>query len=127
VRRLILALLLGSVVFAITWASAATLTVNNATLGAGSSVTSSCDPDVNISYGTTYTGGTGYTVSSVTVAALNTAACAGNTIGVTLADAANGGIGSGTAPVPGTGDTATVPIAGAPPVTSVANVHVVIG
>lgn len=126
-RRLLLAFLLGSLAFAIALASAATLTVNNAPLGAGTSVTSTCDNTVGISYGTTYTAGTGYTVNSVTITDLDTGACTGKTVGVTLADGGNAGIGNGTAGVPGSGTTAAVTISGAPPVASVANAHVVIG
>jgi len=67
-RRGLIAAAIGFCVFAVVLASAATLTVNSGDLGAGTDLVASCDTDgVTTSIATTYTSGTGYTVTSVTV------------------------------------------------------------
>jgi hypothetical protein len=129
-KRLVLAALFGTVVYAIALASAATLDVGASSLGSGSNLASSCDTNgVTVSYGTTYTSG-GYTVNSVTIDGID-AACAGRGVGATLTntgDAAQGAVTSGTVPTGGTGDrSATLTVTGDPAANAVEKAYVVIG
>lgn len=127
-RRLFLALLVGSFAFAVTLASAATMTVGNSSLGAGSGSAASCDTDgVDVAYSTSYTNGTGYVVSGATVSNITTPGCNGRTMGVTLADTANASLASASVVVAAGATSATVNFASPPSASSVANSHVVFG
>ncbi|WP_456846970.1 hypothetical protein [Cellulomonas sp. P5_C6] len=68
-------------------ASAATLTINSATLGSGVKVVASCDTDgIDVSYGTAFAATIpGYKVTSVTLKNVD-ATCAGKTVTVDLLD-----------------------------------------
>ena len=91
---------------------------------------SSCDTDgVTTAFNTTFTSGTGYTVTGVAVSGLNADACAGRTIGVTVTNASNTVLGSGTLAVSGSGTnaSATVTMGGSALASAVERVHVVIG
>lgn len=129
-RRLILALVIGSVVFATVVGMAAALgPVTAENLGAGNSVVASCDTDgVSVSYSTSYDGTDGrYEVTGVTVDGIaNT--CDGQTLTVALADSAGALLteGSVTVPVDALATTASVTPGTPPAATLVANVHVVI-
>ena len=125
-RRVMAAVVVGSVVFTTVLASAANLMVDGGPLGAGASVVSSCDTD---GVTTTFTAGfdaiQGYTVTGVTISGIDAVACAGRTISTRLTDGSDLSVGAG-GPVAVTGATVTVPIAGTVPATAVARVHVVI-
>jgi hypothetical protein len=83
-RTALIAGLVSLAVFATVLGVAASLTVNTATLGAGDSTVSSCDPNVNVSYTVAFTGSPpAYRVTQVTVSNIDTA-CAGKQIKVTL-------------------------------------------
>jgi hypothetical protein len=126
-RRLLLCLGLAVAVFGAVFAFAASLTVSPSSLGAGSGSVTSCDAAVGTTYSSpSFTTGTGYTVNSVTVTGLDTAACAGQTVYVTLADSANGSPVSGSAAVPGAGTTVNVSLSGPVAASLVANAHVAI-
>lgn len=68
-------------------ASAATLTINSATLGSGVKVVASCDTDgIDVSYGTSFAATIpGYKVATVTLKNVD-ATCAGKTVTVDLLD-----------------------------------------
>ena len=124
-RRGLLAAAVGVCVFAAVLASAASLTVDGGDLGAGNDLVASCDTDgVSTSFVTTYTGGTGYTVTSVTVSGI-AAACDGENISVTLTDGSDVSLGSGSGSVSGL--SATLAVGGSPLASAVAKTHVVIG
>ncbi len=126
-KRLLLALLFATLAYAIALASAATLNVQNSSLGSGNGTASSCDPDVTTSYTSSYTAGSGYVVTQVVIGSLDTTACNGKTAQVTLTDGANASLGNGSATVPSSGTTLTVPVSGSPPASSVIKAFVVIG
>jgi hypothetical protein len=114
----------GFVLFAVSLASAAGLSANQSRLGDGGGPAAGA---LDISYGTAYTNGIGYTVSSVTVTGLDTASCAGKTVEVTLTDTGSASLASGSAPIPGSGTTLTVAVSPALPAKDVTNIDVAIG
>lgn len=129
-KRLILALVIGGVVFATVVGMAASLgTVTAKDLGAGNSTVASCDTDgVSVSYSTSYDGASGrYEVASVTVDGIADT-CDGQTLTVVLADSAGAQLaeGSVTVPVDGAATTASVTLANPPAASAVENVHIVI-
>lgn len=65
-------------------ASAATLNVTTASLGAGSAVVGTCDADVSVAYTTTFDAAQGYVVTGATVNGLDGAACVNQYIGITV-------------------------------------------
>ena len=125
-RRLLLALLFGTLAYGIAFASAASIgTVVDAGLGAGQAVVSACDTDgVNTAYTTAYTTNVGYTVTSVSVTGINTA-CNGKAIQVTVAKS------DGTSPASGAGSVsngaASVAVSPATPASGVGAVFIEIG
>jgi hypothetical protein len=126
-KRLLLALLFAALAYTLALASAATLTVQNSSLGAGNGLATACDTDVTTTYQTSYTQTNGYVVSNVVVGNLDTAACTGKTIGVTLTDGSGNSLGSGTLAVPASGTSATVPMTANTPAATVGKAFVVIG
>lgn len=114
-RRLVFCLLV-LIAGGVSYAAAATLTTGSKQVGAGNAVVPICDTD-----GFTYTRtlDASRNVTSVTVSGIN-AACNGGTLQLTLADAANAALGSGSAAVDTSGY-ATVTIAGTAPAGSVAS------
>lgn len=89
-KRLAIALALGTAVFAAVFAAAATLGLTTDQLGAGDQAVSSCDSSVNVTYQTDYSATLGtYRVSSITLTGLDEAQCAGQTITAVLTGAAN--------------------------------------
>jgi hypothetical protein len=128
-KRLLVAAVFGTVVYAIALASAATLDVGPSSLGSGSNLASSCDTDgVAVSYGTAYTSGSGYTVNSVTINGI-AAGCEGRSVGATLTNdpenVAQGTVASGTGPAGG--GSVTLAVSGNPAATAVEKAFVVIG
>jgi hypothetical protein len=125
-KRVLLALLFGSLAYGIALASAASIgTVTDAGLGAGNAVVAACDTDgVTTAYTTAYTTNVGYTVSSVSVAGIN-AACNTKAIQVTVAKS------DGTVPSSGAGTVAngaaSVAVSPATPASGVGNIYVEIG
>ena len=104
-RRRGVVLLFGIAAFGLAAASAASLGgLTSGSLGADNGAVSSCDTNgVSIAYGTpTYDATAGvYKVSSVSVSGID-AACAGKTVAVTLSDAGNASLGSGSVVIAGT-------------------------
>ena len=96
-RKKLTAVILAVLVFSLIAASAASLgTITTDQLGSSVEAVSSCDTDgVTVEYNTTYDAGppTIYSVSSIDVSGIN-AACAGQTIEVTLADTNGVALGS---------------------------------
>jgi len=124
-RRGMIAAAIGFCVFAVVLASAASLTVNSGDLGAGTDLVASCDTDgVTTSIATTYTSGTGYTVTSVTVGGIANA-CDGMAISATLTDGSETALGSGSGTVSGTSK--VLAVSGSPLASAVTKTHVVIG
>jgi len=128
-KRLLLALLLGTFAYAIAFASAATIgTVTDAGVGSGNTVVASCDTDgVNTAYGTTYSASApaGYNVTTVNVTSINTA-CNNHTISVTVAKS------DGSTPATGTGTVTSgaannIAVSPAIPAANAGAVYVVIG
>ena len=108
-KRSLLAVLLGVVVFGLTVAAAASLggiTTDN--LGADEAVVASCDTDgVTVTYTSSYDATDArYEVTAANVSGI-AAACSGETMRVTLADAANASLGEATVAIGGTSATAT--------------------
>ena len=89
--RLLIALIVGIMVFATVFAVAASLTVTPASLGAGTGIVSSCDTNgVATSFDTTYSSAAvGYKVTTVHVTGIATPGCDGLTMKVTLIGAAD--------------------------------------
>ncbi len=127
-KRVLFAVLFGTLVYTIALASAATIgSVTDAGLGAGNAVVASCDTDgVNTAYTTAYSASTpGYNVTAVSVTAINTA-CNGKAISVTVAKT------DGSTPASGTGAVASgaannIAISPAIPAANAGQVYVVIG
>jgi hypothetical protein len=126
VKRILLALLFGTLAYAIAFASAASVgTVSDGGLGAGNAAVAACDSDgLNTAYTTAYTTNVGYTVSSVNVTGI-TAACNGKTIQVTVAK------NDGTVPASGSGTVsagaASIAVSPATPASGVGQIFVEIG
>lgn len=98
------------------YAFAASLGVGSHAVGAGVTTVPLCDTD-GFSYVRQLSPAAGHPVTSVTVNDI-AAACAGGTLQLTLADAADASLGSGSAAVTGSGS-ATVTITGSAPAASV--------
>jgi hypothetical protein len=129
-KRLLLALLFGTFVYSIAFASAATIgTVTDAGVGAGNTVVASCDTDgVNTAYGTAYSSSApaGYNVTTVSVTAIN-AACNGKAISVTVAKGDGSTPASGTGSVASNGTANNIAVTPAIPAGQAGAVYVVIG
>lgn len=128
-KRLLLALLFGTFVYTIAFASAATIGgVTDAGVGSGNTVVASCDTDgVSTAYGTAYSSAApaGYNVTTVSVTGIN-AACNGKAISVTVAKS------DGTTPATGTatvnnGAANNIAVSPAIPAANAGAVYVVIG
>jgi hypothetical protein len=90
-KRLLIALAVGSAVFAGAYAMAASLPVSSTRLGAGDAVVPSCDTDgVTTSYTVSYsaTGTAGYKIDTAEISGV-AATCLGATMKVTLTGASN--------------------------------------
>lgn len=100
-KQLLLALGAGGAAAAAVVASAASIgSVNSTDLGAGTQVVSSCDSSIDVSYTTGYDGTLGgYVVETVTLDNV-AAACAGQAIDITLANASGASLGSATGTMP---------------------------
>jgi hypothetical protein len=123
----LLALLAGATASGMTLGAAAGLGVGGGRLGTGQTSVTSCDTD---GVGATWTTGIdatlGYTVTSVTVTGINTAACSGLPLSVSLTGASGARLGAA-GPVTVTAASMAVPFSPAVPAAPVAQVHVVIG
>lgn len=110
-KRFLIALVVGAVVFGGVFASATTLGgVTNASLGANNAAVTACDADgVASTYGTTYNATSKkYDATSVTVSGV-AAACVGKTIKFSLVNAAGTSLYEGTRTVAGASEVFTVP------------------
>lgn len=126
-RRLLVALLVGATAAALTLAAAGELPVNSAGLGTGQASAGPCDPGgVGVSWSTGTDPALGYTVASVTVTGIDTAACNGLPLSVSLTDPGNQRLGGG-GPVTVNAASMAVPVSGTVPAAPVARVHVLIG
>jgi len=110
-RRRGAVVLLGIAAFGLAAASAASLGgLTSSSLGADNGAVTSCDTDgVTIAYGTpAYDATSGlYKVSTVTVGGI-ALGCSGKTVAVTLSDATNGSLGSGSAVIGAAATTANI-------------------
>ena len=101
-KRLIIALVVGLVIFAMVYAFAATLNVNTKSLGAGGNAVASCNASANVSYNAVYSAALpGYKVSTVPIT--SAAGCANMAFRVTLTGAANASLGEVTGNLDATG------------------------
>ena len=98
-HRLAIAAIVAIIVFATTFAIAASLTVTSSGLGAGTATVASCDTNgVATSFDTTYSAAAaGYKVTTVHVTGIATPGCDGLTIKVTLIGAGDASLGEQTA------------------------------
>jgi hypothetical protein len=127
-RWYLIVLIVAFAVGASGWAAAATLTVTSPTLGSGNAVVASCDTD-----GVTFTAraidtSVNHNVTSLTVSSIN-AACAGETLTVTLANTAGTTAyltSSVALPASGFTGVATVAFSGAAPAASIGSYRVAI-
>jgi hypothetical protein len=128
-RRILIALLIGGVVLATTYALAATLSVGANSLAAGSVGVGSCDPDgVSTSYANSWDPtDKRYEVTTVTVNGISDS-CDGKTLKVALTDSGDVLLADGSVTIPtGAGTSATVSsLSTNPAASAVSNVHVVI-
>jgi hypothetical protein len=127
-KRVLLAVLFGSLVYTIALASAATIgTVTDSGIGAGNTVVASCDTDgVNTAYTTAYSASTpGYNVTAVNVTNIN-AACNGKAISVTVAKSDGSTPATGTSTV-ASGAANNIAVSPAIPASNAGQVYVVIG
>lgn len=129
-KRTVLATLLGLTVFGAVVGSAASLGgLTSPALGAGATVVAACDTDgVSVSYTQSYstTAPAGYKVTAVTVSDVADS-CDGQTISVTLSDAADTSLASGTVAVPTSAATShAVSLTPAAAAGAVTKTHVVI-
>jgi hypothetical protein len=105
-KQLLLALGAGGAAVAAVVASAASIgSVNSTDLGAGTTVVSSCDDDIDVDYTTAFANGA-YTVSAVSLAGLSDT-CAAQDIKVTLYDDDGDAVGSTSGVVPADPDPLT--------------------
>jgi hypothetical protein len=122
-KRMVVAILAGAAALGVVGASAASLGgITSNSLGADTAVVGSCDSDgVTLAYTNAYDATLGrYQTTSVGVSGI-AAACAGNSLALTLKDATGVSLGSGTvASISGT--TATIALAG-----TGANANLVVG
>jgi len=90
-QRLVIAAMVGIMVFATVFAVAASLSITATSLGAGTATVASCDTNgVTTSFETTYSAtAAGYQVTTVHVAGIATPGCDGLTMKVTLIGAAD--------------------------------------
>jgi hypothetical protein len=133
-KRTLVALLVGAVLFGSIYALAASLTVTSATLGAGNTAVAACQSGtVNVTYsGNTYgsTSPAGYKTTTVTLNGLDetAGACGGKAVKVTLTGPglSNASLGEGTGTLPtGSGTTYDLTISGVS-ASDVTGVHVLI-
>jgi hypothetical protein len=85
-KRLTIGLVVGATVFAAVFAMAATLGITSDDLAAGDEAVGQCDDAVTTSYTTAYDGTTNnrYEIASVTVGGIDSVACDGQDIQVTV-------------------------------------------
>lgn len=131
-KRTLTASLLGLTAFGAVFGSAASLGgLAPDRLGADAEVVASCDTDgVALAFQRAYdstTAPSGYKVSAVTVSAVNDA-CDGQSVSITLTDAAGVVLSEGTQTMPAATGTFshTIPVTPLKPAENVANAHVVI-
>lgn len=101
-KRILIAGVVGAVVFGSVYAFAATLTVNSKTLGAGNGIVAACNASANVSYNTAYSATLpGYKVTTAPVT--SAAACATMAYRMTLTGTANASLGEITGTLDATG------------------------
>jgi hypothetical protein len=124
-KRLLGGLLAAGIVGGGVFGFAASLDINQGSIGAGNETISSCDPEVDIAYATAWQSDE-YQVATVTVSAIDAAACANADIKVTLVDEDGGRLGSEipASTVTGASEVFTVPAGAAAEL--VDGIHVVI-
>lgn len=108
-KRFLVPVLAGFLAFSAVVASAATLGgLNSEALGSGDTVVVACDADgVDLAYTTSYNGAQGtYVVTAATVSDIS-AACVGQDLSLTVADASGATLGTGSVVVAATSETVT--------------------
>lgn len=124
--RFVAGALAGVTVAGLTLAAAGGLTVSGG-LGAGQGSAAACDADgVSVSWSTGSDATLGYTLSSVTVAGIDTAACNGRALSVSLSDGNDQRVGGG-GPVTVDSATMAVPLSATVAAAAVGRVHVLLG
>lgn len=112
---------------AASFAAAATLNVTSKSMGSGKAAVAACDTD-GVTYPARAIDATAnHNVTSLTVGSIN-AACAGETLTVTLANTSNGALLTSSVALPSTGFTgsATVTYSGSAPAASIGSYRVAI-
>lgn len=123
-KKFLLPLGAGVVVFGVATAFAATLTVNSKSLGAGSASVTSCNSSANVSYNTTAGSSNNFIVTTAPVT--SAASCANMSFQVSLYDGSGATLGSVTGTLSATGTAAPDFTSDAIDASSVQNVAVVI-
>ena len=101
-KRLLIAGVVGAVVFGSVYAFAATLTVNSKTLGAGSGTVAACNASASVNYNTVYSATLpGYKVTTAPVT--SAVACATMAYRLTLTGTGNASLGEVTGVLDATG------------------------
>jgi hypothetical protein len=127
-KRALVALGVGSVIFASVYGLAASLNVSSGSLGAGNASVAACQSaTLTSSYATAYSSSTpGYNVGVVTVSNLQST-CYGKAFKVTLVNSSNTSLGEITGTLPSTGSSFTADFTSANvSAASVTGVHVLI-
>jgi hypothetical protein len=132
-KRLLIALALGGVIFGGVYGLAASVGVTSQTLGAGNSAVAACQAGtLTASYATTYDATVpGYEVTSVTVNGLDTTSgtnCASKAYKITLTGASNASLveTTGTTPASGTTFTTSSLATSNVPAANVTGIHVTV-
>jgi hypothetical protein len=130
-KRALVALGVGSVIFASVYGLAASLSVSSSSLGAGNASVAACQSTtLTSSYATAYNASTpGYNVGVVTVNGLDTTAghCASKAFKITLVNSSNTSLGEVTGTTPASGASFTADFTSATvSAASVTGVHVLI-
>lgn len=126
-KRILIGLLLGGIVFGAVYALAASLTVTSAQLQAGFTDVAECDADdtVATSFTVSFSGSPAANrVTAVVVSGISSPECNGKTLDVELADGTGASVGNGTVAIDAVSE--SVPIDETPTASSVKSVHVVI-
>jgi hypothetical protein len=126
--RFLLASIAGSIVFAVILNAGCLSSTGFSGLSAGAVSVSSCTSShVTVNYVEVFVPGVGYAVETVTLNGVDTGACAGRRVQITLSDGQGVALASGLAPVPVAEQAIVVPLGSPVPLATLSRVDVAIG
>ena len=126
-KRILLAIVAGTIAFSGVYGLAASLNLTTDSLGAATPTVAACQSaTMNATYTSAYSATTpGYATGTVTITGL-ASTCYGKDYRITLSGAAGASLGEATGTTPGTGSTVVATFSPAPAATSVTGISVVI-